>query len=114
MESPVGKLIIGASSQGCCLLEYEDRNSLIKIQRRITKQYKLEMIRGMNAFLDQLELEMGQYFKGLRQNFSVPLDVRGTPFQRAVWEQLLNIPYGERRTYGEIAALVGRPWPFEP
>lgn len=114
MESPVGKLIIGASSQGCCLLEYEDRNSLIKIQRRITKQYKLEMIRGMNEFLDQLELEMGQYFKGLRQNFSVPLDVRGTPFQRAVWEQLLNIPYGERRTYGEIAALVGRPWPFEP
>ena len=112
LESPVGKLIIGATSQGCCLLEYEDRGGLVKIQRRITRQYKLEMTRGTNAFLDQLDLELGQYFKGLRKIFSMPLDVRGTPFQRAVWKQLLNIPYGETRTYGEIAALVGKPLAF--
>jgi len=109
LESSLGKLVIGATSKGCCLLEYEDRGGLVKIQRRITKQYKLEMTRGTNAFLDQLELELEQYFKGLRRNFAVPLDVRGTPFQRAAWEQLLNIPYGETRTYGEIATLVGKP-----
>ncbi len=109
LEIPLGKLVIGATSKGCCLLEYEDRGGLVKIQRRITRQYKLEMVRGSNAFLEQLESELDQYFQGLRQNFSVPLDVRGTPFQRAVWEQLLNIPYGETRTYGEIARLVGKP-----
>jgi methylated-DNA-[protein]-cysteine S-methyltransferase len=59
--------------------------------------------------LDQLESELDQYFKILRQKFLVPLDVRGTPFQRAVWDQLLSIPYGETRTYGEIARLVGKP-----
>jgi AraC family transcriptional regulator of adaptative response/methylated-DNA-[protein]-cysteine methyltransferase len=112
LESPLGKLLIGATSKGCCLLEYEDRGGLDKIQRRITKQYKLEMARGTNAFLDRLESELEQYFNGLRQNFSMPLDIRGTPFQRAVWEQLLNIPYGETRTYGEIAALVGKPLAF--
>jgi O-6-methylguanine DNA methyltransferase len=109
LESSLGKLVIGATSSGCCLLEYEDRGGLIKIQRRITKHYRMEMMRGTNAFLDQLELELDQYFKEMRQNFSVPLDVRGTPFQRAAWEQLLNIPYGETRTYGEIARLVGKP-----
>ncbi|MGH7596598.1 MAG: methylated-DNA--[protein]-cysteine S-methyltransferase [bacterium] len=109
LESPLGKLVIGATSKGCCLLEYQDRGGLVKIQHRITKQYKLEMERGTNVFLEQLESELDQYFKRLRQNFSVPLDVRGTPFQRAVWEQLLSIPYGETRTYGEIARLVGKP-----
>jgi O-6-methylguanine DNA methyltransferase len=109
LESALGKLVLGATSRGCCLLEYEDRGGFAKIQRRLTKQYKLEMTRGTNAFLGQLELELEQYFKGLRQNFSVPLDVRGTPFQRAVWEQLLSIPYGATRTYGEIATLVGKP-----
>ncbi len=109
LESPLGKLVIGATSKGCCLLEYQDRGGLVKIQRRIMKQYKLEMASGTNAFLDQLEWELDQYLKGLRQSFSVPLDVRGTPFQRAVWERLLNIPYAETRTYGEIATLVGKP-----
>jgi len=109
LESSLGKLVIGATSRGCCLLEYEDRGGLSKIQRRITKQYRLEMTRGTNTFLNQLESELDQYFQGLRQKFSVPLDVRGTPFQRAAWEQLLNIPYGETRTYGEIVRLVGKP-----
>jgi O-6-methylguanine DNA methyltransferase len=109
LKSALGKLVIGATPQGCCLLEYEDRGGLDKIRRRITKQYELEMTRGTNAFLDQLEFELDQYFKGLRKNFSVPLDVRGTPFQRAGWEQLLGIPYGGTKTYGEIAALVGKP-----
>lgn len=109
LESPLGKLVIGATSRGCCLLEYQDRGGLIKIQHRITKQYRLEMTRRTNAFLNELELELDQYFKGLRKNFSVPLEVRGTPFQRAAWEQLLGIPYGETRTYGEIARLAGKP-----
>jgi hypothetical protein len=64
------------------LLEYEDRGGLGKIQRRITKQYKVEMMRGTNAFLDQLESELKQYFKGLRRNFSAPLDVRGKKILR--------------------------------
>lgn len=109
VQSSLGRLVIGATSRGCCLLEYVDRGGLTNIRRRIMKQYKLEMARGTNAFLDQLESELKQYFIGERQHFSTPLDVRGTPFQRTVWEQLLNIPYGETRTYSEIATLVGKP-----
>ena len=53
--------------------------------------------------------ELGEYFAGTRKVFTVPLSPHGTEFQLAVWEALRVIPYGETRTYGEIAAAVGRP-----
>lgn len=53
--------------------------------------------------------ELEEYFSGRRTAFSVPLSPHGTTFQLAVWEALRNIPYGQTRTYGEIAAAVGRP-----
>lgn len=53
--------------------------------------------------------ELLAYFAGERRDFDLPLDPAGTDFQRAVWEALRAIPYGGTRTYGEIAAAVGRP-----
>jgi len=49
------------------------------------------------------------YTRGRLTRFSLPLDPHGTPFQRAVWRALLAIPFGQTRTYGEIAAAIGRP-----
>ncbi|MCS0638495.1 methylated-DNA--[protein]-cysteine S-methyltransferase [Streptomyces sp. LP05-1] len=53
--------------------------------------------------------QLGAYFAGELTAFQLPLDLTGTPFQRRVWELLLTIPYGETRTYGELAALLGNP-----
>jgi methylated-DNA-[protein]-cysteine S-methyltransferase len=53
--------------------------------------------------------QLREYFAGRRQSFELTLDVSGTPFQRAVWNALLTIPFGETRTYGELARQVGRP-----
>lgn len=53
--------------------------------------------------------ELEEYFSGRRREFSVPLSPHGTPFQLAVWEALRRVPYGQPRTYGELAAAVGRP-----
>lgn len=53
--------------------------------------------------------ELGEYFAGARKSFTVPLSPHGTAFQLAVWQALRDIPYGRTRTYGEIAAAVGRP-----
>lgn len=50
-----------------------------------------------------------EYLSGARRSFDLPLDPAGTDFQRSVWEALRAIPYGQTRTYGEIAAAVGRP-----
>lgn len=53
--------------------------------------------------------QLKEYFAGKRRQFTVPLRAEGTDFQQAVWEALRRIPYGETRTYGEIATAVGRP-----
>ena len=50
-----------------------------------------------------------EYLSGARRSFDLPLDPAGTDFQRSVWEALRAIPYGQTRTYGEMAAAVGRP-----
>lgn len=61
------------------------------------------------ALLAEAEQQLNEYFAGLRTVFDLPLAPRGTAFQRAVWEALQEIPYGETRTYGELAAAIGHP-----
>ncbi|MCY0870389.1 MAG: methylated-DNA--[protein]-cysteine S-methyltransferase, partial [Firmicutes bacterium] len=58
--------------------------------------------------------QLRAYFAGETTAFDLPLDLRGTPFQVAVWRALLDIPYGEVRTYGEVARMVGRPRAARP
>lgn len=53
--------------------------------------------------------QLDEYFQGLRRQFDFPITVSGTAFQQSVWDYLLTIPYGESRTYGEIAAAIGKP-----
>ena len=53
--------------------------------------------------------KISQYFAGKRQHFDLPLDPQGTPFQRTVWDALLAIPFGETRTYGQLAKQLGNP-----
>lgn len=58
------------------------------------------------------EEQLREYLAGERRNFDLPLAPQGTPFQLAVWAALREIPWGETRSYGEIAHTVGRPWAF--
>ena len=66
-------------------------------------------IPGPTPLLAEAQRQLEEYFAGARTSFDLPLAPRGTPFQQAVWGALLDIPYGETRTYGQIAAAVGRP-----
>jgi AraC family transcriptional regulator of adaptative response/methylated-DNA-[protein]-cysteine methyltransferase len=109
LDTPLGTMVAGATNKGCCLLEFEDRGGLDRIEKRLRKRYGFEMLPGQSTFVDQLESELEKYFNGELQSFTVQLDLKGTPFQTAVWNQLLGIPYGETRSYGEIAKLVGKP-----
>jgi AraC family transcriptional regulator of adaptative response/methylated-DNA-[protein]-cysteine methyltransferase len=102
-------LVLGATWSGCCLLEFEDRGGLDRIRQRLHKRFRCDVVPGTNVHVDRLEAELGSYFEGSLQQFSVPLDLKGTPFQRTVWDTLLEIPYGETRSYGEIAKKIGKP-----
>lgn len=62
-----------------------------------------------SLFSDQVAAELQEYFDGKRTHFTFPLCLDGTDFQKAVWQALLGIPYGQTRTYGQIAAAIGKP-----
>lgn len=68
----------------------------------------LDPVEAPESF-EPLRLQLAEYFTGRRETFDVPLDLRGSPFQLAVWEKLRAIPYGKLRTYGEIARAIRRP-----
>jgi methylated-DNA-[protein]-cysteine S-methyltransferase len=62
-----------------------------------------------HPMLLRAETELNEYFASRRNTFTVPLDMRGTYFQKQVWEALLSIPFGETRTYGQLAKQLGNP-----
>jgi len=105
MNSPIGRLSLGMSAKGLAVLTF-GQNLPPKLSGRA-----VEWIESTQATAEtQQQLE--EYFAGKRHEFTMPLDLRGTEFQRDCWQELLHIPYGETRSYGEIARLVGRPTAF--
>ena len=77
--------------------------------RRAKKEIPAQEVQTAQEVLAQAAREIGEYFEGERRVFTVPTAAAGTPFQQAVWNALKKIPYGETRTYGAVAAAVGRP-----
>lgn len=108
-DSPIGPMIAGASSIGVCFLEWHDRGGIDRILERVEKRYKLSAEEGTNSCLDYMESELAQYFDGRLQNFSVPLQIEGTAFEKSTWQQLVKIPYGKTCSYGDIARRLKRP-----
>jgi methylated-DNA-[protein]-cysteine S-methyltransferase len=64
---------------------------------------------GDAALLQEAAGQLAAWFRGALRTFDLPLRPRGTPFQRAVWQELRRIPYGTTRTYGDVAAALGNP-----
>lgn len=109
VESPLGPLVIGATAQGVCLLEFADRRALDAQFAALRRRLRRAIVPGGNAHSERLKQELAQYFAGTLTKFTVSLDLAGSPFQVAAWEALRRIPYGQTRSYAEQAASVGAP-----
>jgi methylated-DNA-[protein]-cysteine S-methyltransferase len=100
--SPIGQLKLVASDAGLAAILWEnddpDRVRLGPVAED-----------AGHPFLAETERQLGAYFAGTLKSFTVPLDFRGTDFQKRVWAALLTIPFGGTRSYGEIARQIGRP-----
>lgn len=106
MESTIGPLVIGVSEKGLALIEF-DRGDFPK-SKLSQSAYWEESPGKTSAVVEELD----EYFEGKRREFTVPLDLHGTEFQKKCWQALLRIPYGKTRTYAQIAKTVGCPRGF--
>ncbi len=102
MESPVGEIKLVASDKGLAAILWENDDP-----KRVRLNPMTE--NGNHPVLLETERQLNDYFAARLKVFSVKLDFVGTEFQKAVWNALLMIPYGETRSYGEIAVQIGKP-----
>jgi methylated-DNA-[protein]-cysteine S-methyltransferase len=102
MKSPVGEIKLVTSGKGLAAILWEnDEPNRVRLGS-MTKD-------DNHPLLLEAERQLNEYFEGKRKTFSVKLDFAGTEFQKAVWNALLTIPYGETRSYGDIAGQIGNP-----
>jgi methylated-DNA-[protein]-cysteine S-methyltransferase len=103
-NSPIGELGIVENGYGITDIytekELEDKEKLIK-----DKNYILEE----TSLILEAHNELEEYFKGKRMEFTISLSPEGTEFQKKVWQELIKIPYGETRSYKDIAIKIGKP-----
>ena len=92
---------------GQLLVKYQDG-----AVTRLTRTEEPVREEGRTALTDLVFQQISEYLEGRRRTFDFPYVLKGTPFQQRVWQALCTIPYGETRTYGEIAAAVGSPKAF--
>ncbi len=100
-ESPIGEMIICFSEKGIVYLNLLDEDD------NLERKYGQVVRVGVDEY--DYHKEVVEYLEGKRRNFTLSLDLKGTPFQMKVWKELLKIPYGETRTYKDIAEAIGNP-----
>ena len=103
IETPLGPMVTGATGKGICLLEFTDRRMLEAQLNTLAMKFRMSFSPGENDFTKQLHGELESYFEGRLTQFKVPIEYPGTEFQVKVWQALLEIPYGETRSYEDIA-----------
>ncbi|WP_283775743.1 methylated-DNA--[protein]-cysteine S-methyltransferase [Rhizomonospora bruguierae] len=104
VDSPIGELSIAADEEGVCGFAFQ----AVPEAERLPAAEPMGAVTG--AHLGAAARQLAEYFAGQRTEFALPLHARrGSAFERAVWAELSRIPYGETRTYGQVAAAAGDP-----
>ena len=102
INSPVGKLKIVASAKTLVAVEWEE-------QPDKRKRYDAPKFAPRHPILRETERQLGEYFAGTRIRFDLPLEARGSEFEKKVWRALEKIPYGKTKSYLDLAKAIGSP-----
>lgn len=109
VATPLGTMMAGATGGRLVLLEFTDRRGMDGQMAALAKRTGRVAVAGHTSIHDVIERQLAEYFRGERRDFTVPIDLPGTDFQRAAWQALTAIPYGQTRSYAEQAVAAGRP-----
>jgi O-6-methylguanine DNA methyltransferase len=107
IDSPLGPLLAVADGEAIRALEFVKPGGAIRQLEALQAALGATLERGTHPLLERLRSQLAEYFDGRRRVFDVPLRFAGTPFQERVWNRLLTIPYGEVRSYLDLARDLG-------
>jgi AraC family transcriptional regulator, regulatory protein of adaptative response / methylated-DNA-[protein]-cysteine methyltransferase len=106
-DSPLGRLLLAATARGVCRVMIGDSDRAL--EKDLRREYPRATVRRDDRMVSAHVRSLLEHLRGRSPHVELPLDVRATAFQWAVWRQLQAIPYGETRTYREVAAAMGKP-----
>jgi AraC family transcriptional regulator of adaptative response/methylated-DNA-[protein]-cysteine methyltransferase len=106
-SSPLGRLLVAATERGVCAISLGEHDR--ELELRLCKEYPAATISRDRGQLTQWTRQVLDHLAGRLPRLDLPLDVRATAFQWQVWSALAEIPRGETRSYGQVAAAIGRP-----
>ncbi len=109
LETPLGPMAAAAIDEGICLLEYTDPTRLQAQLTGLKRRIAPTIVEGDHEHLETLRQQLAAYFAGGLKRFTVPIVAPGTPFEERVWQALQAIPYGETRSYLDLARGLGSP-----
>ena len=105
-DSPCGEIVLASVGEALCLCDWFEKPCAESNKRRLKRLLNADFREEPTKVLQQTMEQLDEYFAGTRKTFDIPLHPVGTPFQQRVWSALLEIPYGETRTYKEMALRV--------
>ena len=108
-ESPCGTLLLGSFDDKLCLCDWQVEKHRDHVDRRLKRVLNAEFEDGISDIIEKAVTQLDEFFAKRRQTFTIPLLFVGTDFQKAVWHELLTIPYGETISYGDMARRIGMP-----
>mgnify|MGYP001127896329 CR=1 FL=1 len=106
-ESPCGLLLLGSFGDKLCLCDWQVEKHRDHVDRRLKRMLCAEFEVGTSEVIEKAARQLDEFFAGKRKEFDVPLLFVGTDFQKAVWNKLLEIPFGKTVSYGEMAQRIG-------
>lgn len=108
-HSPCGDLLLGACEEKLCLCDWTSEEHRPKTDSKLRKLLKAEFVDTPSEITRRAAYELEEYFAGRRRTFSIPLLFAGTDFQKKVWSALLDVPFGETKSYAWLAKKIGNP-----
>ena len=109
LDTPLGPMLAIADEKFLYLLEFVGRRGLKKEVEKLKNYTKAVILPGNTEIIESIEKEIAAYFAGTLKSFKTPLYIVGSPFQKIVWNELLEIPYGETRSYQEQSIAIEKP-----
>jgi AraC family transcriptional regulator of adaptative response/methylated-DNA-[protein]-cysteine methyltransferase len=106
----LGRLLVASSDKGLCAVSIGGSDT--ELERKLHDQFRHESVRRDDRAIKALATDIRNRIDGKGLDRGVPLDLRGTPFQIDVWKEMLRIPAGKTRSYGDVAKRIGKPKAF--
>lgn len=109
VESEVGPLVAVVDHDSLVMLEFADPERLEQQMDSLAQRTRTRPVEGHDPLHERVRVQLDEYFQGSRTGFDLPLRLVGTEFQKSVWNLLLKIPFGQTRSYGDLARELGDP-----